>query len=71
MNYNMRNFWSPEVRATNNVMDLNAPIDMRMEHAMLAAYSKGKKDGEKKLNKEIHESNVIEEVEFNDNNQKN
>ena len=67
MNYNMRNFWAPDVKASSGTIDLTAPIDMRMEHAMMVAYSKGKKDGKKQLNKQIHEDNVIDEVAYDNN----
>lgn len=60
MNHDIRNFWAPDVKASSGTIDLNAPIDIRMEHAMMVAYSKGKKDGEKKLNKEIHEADAID-----------
>ena len=60
MNHDIRNFWAPDVRASSGTIDLTAPIDMRMEHAMMMAYSKGMKDGKKQVNKQIHESDAID-----------
>lgn len=63
MNHDIRNFWAPDVKASSGTIDMNAPIDLRTEHAMMMAYSKGKKDGKKELNKEIHENNVIDVID--------
>lgn len=56
----MSNFWAPEVKASSGTIDINAPIDMRMEHAMMVAYSKGKKDGKKEINRQVHEADAID-----------
>lgn len=56
------NFWAPDVRPDTTI-DISRPVDTRVERAMLMAYEKGLKDKEREINKNMHESNVIEVIE--------